>query len=177
MLERVLYCASMAQSAGSARLWIGVAAAAGIGGLIAIGTWLATGGTQDGPERRVESSVPAPTPAPASHAAVDIVGSGIPRIAAQGRLTLDVAALPSAGLLTLDLELPDNARGSSERAVKIISTDGRRADTTARPLPGAGSGVRLELDPGFLTPGRYMIEIDTDDRHPLQIRRYVLELR
>jgi hypothetical protein len=135
------------------------------------------GRTQDGPERSVESSVPASRPAPASQAAVDIAGSGIPRIAAHGRLILDVAELPSAGLLTLDLELPDNARGSGERAVKIMSTDGRRADTTASPLPGAESGVRLELDPGFLTPGRYMIEVATDDKHPLQIRRYVLELR
>ena len=61
--------------------------------------------------------------------------------------------------------------------MRVISTDGRRTDTTASPLPGAGSGIRLELDTGFLTPGRYMIQIDTDDKHPLQISRYVLEIR
>jgi hypothetical protein len=92
-------------------------------------------------------------------------------------LTLEHAALPTEGPLALDLELPDEFRGSSERTVKIISTDGRRFDTSASPLPGAGSGVRMEIDPSFLTPGRYMIEIDTVGKHPLQIRRYVLELR
>ena len=167
-----LYTAPMAESTGRAGLWI-----AAIGGLIAIGTWLAMGGTQDAPERRVESSVPTAKPASAPEAAVDIAGASVPRIAAHGRLTLDVAALPATGPLTLDLELPDDARGSGERAVRVISTDRRRTDTTASPLPGAGSGVRLELDPDFLSPGRYMIEIDTDDKHPLQIRRYVLELR
>ena len=35
----------------------------------------------------------------------------------------------------------------------------------------------MEIDPGFLTAGRYMIEIDTVGKHPLRIRRYVLELR
>ncbi len=92
-------------------------------------------------------------------------------------MTIDHAALPSEGLLTLDLELADEVRGSGKRAVRVISTDGRRIDTMASPLPGAGSGMRLEIDPGFLTRGRYMIEIDTEDKHPLQGRRYVLELR
>ena len=100
-----------------------------------------------------------------------------PRIAAGGRLALDSSALPDEGPLILALELTDEARSSGEQAVRVISADGRRMDTTSSPLPGAGSGVRLEIDPGFLSPGRYMIEIDTEDKHPLQIRRYVLELR
>ena len=104
-------------------------------------------------------------------------GSAALRIAAHGRLTIDHAALPTEGLLNLELDLPDEARGTGTRAVKVISTDGRRTDTLASPLPGAGSGVALEIDPSFLTPGRYMIEIDTEDKHPLQIRRYVLEVQ
>ena len=92
-------------------------------------------------------------------------------------MTLDATALPDAGSLTLNLELSDEARGSATQTVRVISVDGRRMDTTASSLPGAGSGVRLEIDSGFLSPGRYMIEIDTEDPHPLQIRRYVLEIR
>ena len=162
----------MAESKSSAALWI-----AGIAGLFAIATWLALGGLLDAPERRAEANVPAAIPAPPKKAAVQGAESRVLRIAAQGRLTIDHAALPNEGMLTLDLELADEVRGSGKRAVRVISTDGRRIDTMASPLPGAGSGVRLEIDPGFLTAGRYMIEIDTVGKHPLQIRRYVLELR
>jgi hypothetical protein len=173
----------MAETKGSAGLWI-----AGIAGLIAIGTWFVVGGTGDDPARRDVPAVretqdppvitpPAATSTPAIEVKAAAADSGVRRIAAHGKLTLEHAALPTEGPLTLDLDLLDEFRGSSERAVRIISTDGRRMDSSASPLPGAGSGVRMEIDPSFLSPGRYMIEIDTVGKHPLQIRRYVLELR
>ena len=116
---------------------------------------------------------PAPSPAPASG------DSAIPglRIAARGRLTLERDALPDGGPLTLALDLADDARGSGDRSVRVVSTDGRRIDLTASPLPGSGSGLRLEIDSGFLSPGRYLIEVETVEEHPLRIRRYVLELK
>ena len=104
-------------------------------------------------------------------------GAAVPRIAARGRLTLSRDALPEDGPLVLTLELSDEARGSGERTVRVVSEDGRRIDTLASPLAEAGSGVRLEIDPAFLTLGRYMIEVDTAEKHPLRIRRYVLELK
>ncbi len=171
----------MDESTGGAGLWI-----AGIVGLIAIGTWLALGGPRDSVELRREANVPASIPTPARIPIPTVipvppkeleVGSPVPRIAAHGRLTIDHATFPNEGLLDLDLELPDEDRGSGERAVKVISTDGRRIDITATPLPGTGSGIRLRIDPGFLTQGRYMIETDSDVEHPLQIRRFVLEVR
>lgn len=167
----------MAQSNNSAVLWI-----AGFFGLIAIATWFATGTANDSPEHHDDTllplSVPADlVPAASKTAAVEGAESGVFRIGSQGRLTIEHAALPSQGVLTLDLDLTDELRGSGKRAVRVISTDGRRIDTLASPLPGTESGVRLEIEPGFLSPGLYMIEIDTDGSHPLQIRRYVLELR
>lgn len=168
----------MAESNGGVGLWI-----AGIAGLVAIGTWLAIGETRIAPERSPEANSSSPMPtraaAPASGVELEVqsTGSGVLRIGAHGRLTIDHDTLPTEGMLTLDLEIPDDARGSGDRAVKFISTDGRRTDTLASPLPGAGAGVRLEIDPSFLTRGRYMIEIETDGQGPLQIRRYVLELR
>ena len=164
----------MTESKSSGSRWV-----AGLGGLtaIALATWLTLGRSPDAPEGPATTPSPAAVPAPPTPPAVR--GAEFPglRIAARGRLTLDEAALPDEGPLTLALELADEARGSGEQAVRIISADGRRIDTTASPLPGAGSGVRLEIDRGFLSAGRYMIEIDTEDDHPLQIRRYVLELR
>lgn len=104
---------------------------------------------------------------------------GIPalRIVEHGRLTLNASDLPERGSVAMALELSDEARGSGERTIRIVSLDGRRLETRARVLPGSGSGVRLDIDRDFLTEGRYMIEIKTVDAHPLQLRRYVLEVK
>ncbi len=161
----------MTESKSSGSRWV-----AGLAGLtaIAFASWFTLAGSPDAPEGPATTRSSAAVPAPPAVRGAEFPGL---RIAARGRLTLDEAALPDEGPLTLVLELPDQARGSGPQAVRIVSVDGRRIDTTASPLPGAGSGVRLEIDRGFLSAGRYMIEIDTEDDHPLQIRRYVLEIR
>jgi hypothetical protein len=99
------------------------------------------------------------------------------RIAEHGRLTLDAESIPSEGPLTLVLDLPDEARGDGLRTIRIVSTDGRRVETTTRSLEGPGTGVQLNIESGFLSRGLYMIEIDTVENTPLRIRRYVLELK
>ena len=99
------------------------------------------------------------------------------RLVNHGRLTLEKDALPYEGPLSLALDLPDEARGIGAHAIRIVSLDGRRLETTATPLPGSGTGVQVEIDTAFLSRGRYMIEIDTAEKHALQIRRYVLELK
>jgi hypothetical protein len=170
----------MAQPNGGVGLWI-----AGIAGLIAIGMWFALSGTRDAPPVRRPETIPPPAPtrspaavpAPPVRVPSPIVASGIPRISENGRLTIERAELPDEGSLTLDLDLPDEARGSNAGKARVVSTDGRRTDVMAIPLPGAGSGVRLKIDPSFLTRGRYMIEIDTKDNQALQLRRFVLEIQ
>jgi hypothetical protein len=99
------------------------------------------------------------------------------QIAEHGRLTLDEEALPKKGPLRVVLGLPDDARGGGEHDVWIVSVDGRRIETKAHALPGIGTGVQLDIDTAFLSPGRYMIQIDTAEKHPLHFRRYVLELK
>ena len=180
MPRRVLYSHCMTESKGGTGLWI-----AGIAGLVAIGTWLAMGGTSEPPESSPQASVPTPIPTqaeapkPQSQPVAPKARGERPglRIAPNGRLAIDHDALPAEGPLLIALELPDEFRGTEESAVRIISTDGRRTDTTASPLPGAGSGLRVAIDPSVLSRGRYMIEIDTVGNQPLRIRRYVLEIR
>ena len=47
----------------------------------------------------------------------------------------------------------------------------------AQPVDGSGSGLRLELEPAWLTPGRYMIQMEiAAGQSPLGVRRYVLEV-
>ena len=161
---------------GLAAVAVGISVAGGLAA-IAVILWVASG---DSAERKeADGSGPAlnaaadPALSPAAPAAA------VPklRIAANGRLTLELDQLPDEGPLELGLDLSEEARGSGDRTVRVISVDGRRLDTTASPLPGRESGVRLEIDPAFLSAGRYLIEIDTEEKHPLQLRRYVLELR
>ena len=80
--------------------------------------------------------------------------------------------------MALALDLPDEARGDGEpRPVRIAAVDGRALDTTASITPGAGNGVRLEIDSNWLRRGSYMISVTTSEPSHFQFRRYVLEIR
>lgn len=124
---------------------------------------------------------PAPAPIPPAPPATVPAASGpaaVHRIDEGGRLLLDAAQLPRAGeRLALDLPLPDEARGDGTRPARIVAVDGTSIETQATALPGSGSGMRLELDPQWLLPGRYLIEVRTAEVSPLPLRRYVLEVR
>ena len=157
-----------------ALLWIGIAAGVIV---FAVATWF----TRDDSPGETRTKGGAATereyaPQPDLDAGQDALDSAI-RIAESGRLSLDAESLPSHGPLTLVLDLPDEARGDGLRTIRIGSTDGRRVETTARPLKGPGTGVQLNIETGFLSRGLYMIEIDTVENTPLRIRRYVLELK
>ena len=99
------------------------------------------------------------------------------RIGAHGRMTLKRDELPEDAPLALGLEVPDDARPGVKGVARVLSTDGRFVEADLTPLQGAGAGVKIEIGTWFLTPGRYMIEIDTVEQHPLRIRRFVLEIR
>ena len=99
------------------------------------------------------------------------------RIPESGRISIEAASLPAGEVLTLVLGLGDDARGSEPLPVRVVSVDGRRIETTAAPVAGSGNGLRLELEPEWLRPGRYMIEVTTAEKIPLHLRRYVLEVR
>jgi hypothetical protein len=98
------------------------------------------------------------------------------RIAEGGRISIDAASLRDGEVLALGLALGDEARGSEPLSVRVVSLDGRRIETTAAPAAGSGSGLRLELQPEWLRPGRYMVEVTTAEKIPLHLRRYVLEV-
>ena len=97
------------------------------------------------------------------------------RIAADGRLSFEASALPSDGPVTVALELSDESRGGGPLAVRIAAEDGRQIETTA--VPDSGGGVQVEIDPSWLTPGRYLIEVKTPERTHFPLRRYVLEVQ
>ncbi len=159
----------------SRTLWlvgVGVAACVAFG----IGIWRA-----EAPAPRQVEPTPATTPEPpqakAAETPTETAEPGH-RISEFGRLRLEAGDLPVFGPVALVLDLPDEARGDSEpRTVRIVCEDGRALDTTASIEPGAGSGVRIEIDSNWLRRGDYMISVTTSEPTHFPVRRYVLEIR
>ena len=98
------------------------------------------------------------------------------RISDGGRLRVDLDALREGEVMVLALDLPDEARGDGALHVKVVDVAGRLFETEATSIEGSGHGLRLEIDPEWLEPGRYMIQVETAENHPLALRRYVLEV-
>jgi hypothetical protein len=154
--------------------WL-IAAFAAIG--VAFGAWLAMDREPQAPEAgggaavapSVEPGAPAPEPPGPPAPAL--------RVAESGRISIDAASLRNGEVLALGLALADEARGSEPLSVRVVSLDGRRIETTAAPVAGSGSGLRLELETEWLRPGRYLIEVTTAEKIPLHLRRYVLEVQ
>lgn len=165
----------MAERSSRSRVLVAACAAAGV----AIGVWLVMDRERQAPSAVGDPHAEPVAPiAPESGSVPVARGPAAPahRIAEGGRLAIDAASLRDGEALALGLALGDEARGVEPLAVVIVSVDGRRIETTAVPVAGGGSGLRLELDPAWLVPGRYMIEVTTAEKIPLHLRRYVLEV-
>ena len=94
--------------------------------------------------------------------------------------TTSIAAqdLPTERPLVLDLLLPAALPNADALPARIISMDG----SGELKLPDAvvatdRDRVRVQIESGWLSPGRYRIEIETAERSQLALRRYPLEVR
>jgi hypothetical protein len=160
-------------------------------GLVAIAVagavWLAVGSSRDGregpdatagaptsgpqateTETALAPTQEAPAPAPADY-----------HVEEGGRLSLDAASLPEGGAVTFALALDPKALGGGEAPLSTVivsADDGRRLELRATPVAGPQGGARLTLDPAWLEPGLYMIQVRTAEKTPLPLRRYVLEV-
>jgi hypothetical protein len=99
------------------------------------------------------------------------------RISENGRLSVSLHELPEGEGLALNLAMPVEAHGEGPRQVRVVDVERERLlETTGKPATGADTGLRIEIEPGWLRPGLYMIEVDTAEKKPLALRRFVLEL-
>ena len=99
-----------------------------------------------------------------------------PRIEAHGRLRLKTADLPKSGPLVILIEMSDGRQPHQRFPARVVSHDGRRLEAMVVSGSHDGTDSELRIDPAELTPGSYLIEVDSADDHPMNLRRFVLEL-
>ena len=98
-------------------------------------------------------------------------------IASGDTLLIEAASLRAGEPLVVHLRLPQPPDGNEPHAVRVLAPDGRLLETRAPILGGDRLGVALELDPAWLAPGRYIVELKTTEKTHFPLRRYVVEVR
>jgi hypothetical protein len=86
-------------------------------------------------------------------------------------------SFPRVGPVQLLLWLPVPAPATTPRPARIHSqSDGRVLEAQAA-VSGQGEFATLEVDPDYLQPGTYLVEIDTDEPGHEGPRSYVILVR
>jgi hypothetical protein len=94
--------------------------------------------------------------------------------------TISVALqeLPTERPLVLNLLLPAALLSADALPARIVALDGSRELKLSDALVANDRDeVRVQIESGWLSPGRYRIEIETTEQSPLALRRYLLEVR
>jgi hypothetical protein len=117
--------------------------------------------------------VPAPQGAPATQAAS---AGGELRIETGGTLVLEAAKLEPGRPVVVHLVQGEVSRSDEPNPVRIASVDGRELLLEGH-LGDDRKDARLEIDPAFLTPGTYLVEMKTSEYSHFPLRRYVVEVR
>jgi len=103
-------------------------------------------------------------------------GPGPHAVDSGGTLVFGSEVLAEMGELALALRMPPDAIGSEPLPVRVLAPDGRQLHAQAR-IGADPESVGLALDPAWLKPGRYVIEVKTAERSHFPLRRYALEVR
>ena len=103
--------------------------------------------------------------------------SGLPFVELHQTLTLESSEIPSDAPLVIGLVVDVPHPDDDPLPVQIISLDGSVRKTEAVPAGEEGSELRLEIPPGWLEPGQYLITVRVREKSALPGRRFVLEVR
>ena len=124
-------------------------------------------------ERENSAAVPAPNAdVPVTKIAEETPGTI--QLPESGRLTIAYSDLPKREALTLALPVTEGAIGDTPLPARIVDVDGRVLDVIVNPVPADPTSATLVLDTEWLAPGRYMIQLRTQDQSALPLRRFVL---
>jgi hypothetical protein len=131
------------------------------------------GASPGAPRRPGAVSPPAPPSEPAARGA----GESAPL---ESGATLEVSrrALRGGAPLVLELRLGEPDAGVEPLSGRIVVAGRTPRDLTPSLVGRSGSLARVEIDADWLaSPGRYIVEVKTNERTHLPLRRYVLEVR
>ncbi len=89
-----------------------------------------------------------------------------------------VQDLPTERPLALNLLLPVALPSADALPARIVAMDGsRELKLPDGVVANDRDRVQVRIENGWLSPGRYLIEIETTEPSPLALRRYLLEIR
>ena len=131
------------------------------------------------PERAAAPPPPAAAPAATPSAAVPQPASSDElRVASGETIAIESSTIDPSRPVVLHLVLGVPSATDEPRPVRILDAeDGTRNLEAKAVLESGRSEARFEIDPSFLHPGRYIVEVKTTEAFVLPLRRYVLEVR
>jgi hypothetical protein len=94
-----------------------------------------------------------------------------------GTLQMTRADFPNSGPVIVSLDLGEPSADESPRLVRMFSVTDQRGILTEVQLDSTRSVGTLQLDPNFLQPGEYFVEVQTTERSAFPLRRYVIVVR
>ena len=160
-----------------------------VAGLAALAVYAVVtgGGDAPGPKaptplERLPARGPAPAPeTPDEASAAEDAPIEVPPSDADVVLVSGVAAgpvharaLPTDAPASIDLVLPISIEGADVLAARILA-EGREPLVLEGAVRGPGREVvRLEVPPGWIEPGSYLIEVKTTERTHFPLRRFAL---
>ncbi len=162
----------MGGAPGSARSWRWLAkSVAGVALAIAAGLASCDRGPAPG-------GTAAPTAAEKSERLARATATSPDRPLAPSRtLELSRADFPSDGPVRVTLGLAEPSANAEPRPVRLVSQPDHRILQLAGALEADRRAATIEVDPGYLQPGTYLVEMKTTERGVFPLRRYFIIVR
>jgi len=124
------------------------------------------------PEGTDPAALAAPEPPPPSATAA----SSQP-VAPSGTLVLERASFPASGPVRVSFELPEMSADAEPRPVRLVSQPDHRILELSGALDSGRTTAAIEVDPDYLQPGTYLVEVKTTEHGAFPLRRYLIEVR
>src|SRR5262245_53662006 len=153
---------------------VAVALAAALGAALAVWVWSRDTGPAAGGPGSEPVGVEPPGPPPAR--TVDEPQAGEIAIASGGTVEINAGSLREGTPVVVRLDLGVPSHTDEPRPVRLLGPDGF-VRLGAGVLGEGRVSARYEIDPAWLKPGRYVIEVQTTELSHFPLRRYALEVR
>jgi hypothetical protein len=92
-------------------------------------------------------------------------------------LELPRAALPERGPVRVHLALGTRSGDGAPRPVHVLAAADRRTLELAGRLDASRSVATIEIDPNWLLPGAYLVQVETTEQSHFPLRRYRIVVR